>query len=76
MIGGSNVLVEERRRPVNGSYGRGNLSNRGDGRPASQGRGFPPRGEGQQRFEGGRGGRGGRGGFAPRGGVKTPTPGN
>lgn len=70
-IGGSNVLVEERRPrgAVNGAYGnRAGMSGRGDGRPVSQGGrgGYQPR-DGQ-RFEGGRGGRGGRGGnFGSRG---------
>ncbi|KAF8251649.1 NTF2-domain-containing protein [Wilcoxina mikolae CBS 423.85] len=68
-VNGVSIQVEERR------YGRGNMPNRGDGRPANQGgRGYPPRGDGQ-RFDGGRGGRGGRGGFA-RGGAKAATPGN
>jgi hypothetical protein len=76
-IGGSNVLVEERRRPNNPPYGRGGMANRGDGRPAGQGGrgGYAPR-DGQ-RFGESRGGRGGRGGFGGgRGGMKTATAGN
>jgi len=72
-VAGSSITVEERR--PHASY-RGGMSNRGNGRPPSQGRGFPNRdGRG---FDGSRGGRGGRGGGmgGGRGGVKTVPAGN
>jgi len=76
IIGSSSVLVEERRRAVNGSYNRGGMSARGDGRsPGQSGRGHQPRDS-----QGGRGGRGGMrggGGFGNRGGgIRTGTAGN
>jgi len=73
MIAGSNVLVEERRRPTPGLY-RGGMSGRGDGRPTQGGRGYPREGVFDRGDRGGRGGRGSRGGFGSRGGARTVTP--